>query len=346
MPTGSGRSSSPRGMQVGVEAVERRRRDVDEARAARPGRLQRVQRTLDVDADRPRRVGGAVGLADQRRGVDDRLGPGRVGGGPDAVGVEEVGLDHRDGADAVARVERARPTVEPDDGVAGAREAGGDERADEAARAGDQDPHAAPLLHLLRIPTDADASEPRVGGGAARTVPRARVPRRAARGDPDQPLAAGVIRGRIGGDPWRPAAARRPAGPRRAGISESQGGSSMHALTDLRVPAGRVAVHWFEQSSFAVKDAAGTVVQIDPYFPRVRPPERFIHPTPPLDEAELPTDYVLLDARPRRPHLSGVDRAHPGDRSSLSVRRPGGEHRQDRRRGRGRSKANDCDPGG
>jgi L-ascorbate metabolism protein UlaG (beta-lactamase superfamily) len=68
----------------------------------------------------------------------------------------------------------------------------------------------------------------------------------------------------------------------------------MHALAHLRVPAGRVAAHWFEQSSFAVKDAAGTVVLIDPYFPRRRPPERFIHPTPPLDEAELPADYVLL----------------------------------------------------
>jgi L-ascorbate metabolism protein UlaG (beta-lactamase superfamily) len=68
----------------------------------------------------------------------------------------------------------------------------------------------------------------------------------------------------------------------------------MHALARLRVPAGQVAVHWFEQSSFALKDAAGAVVQIDPYFPRLRPPERFIHPTPPLDEAELPTDYVLL----------------------------------------------------
>lgn len=68
----------------------------------------------------------------------------------------------------------------------------------------------------------------------------------------------------------------------------------MHPLASLAVPPGRVAVHWFEQSCFALKDAAGTVVQIDPYFPRQRAPERFIHAQPPLDEATLPTDFVLL----------------------------------------------------
>ena len=55
-----------------------------------------------------------------------------------------------------------------------------------------------------------------------------------------------------------------------------------------------MAVHWFEQSCYAVKDSAGSVLQIDPYFPRQRAPERFIHAQPPLDEATLPTDFVLL----------------------------------------------------
>ena len=68
----------------------------------------------------------------------------------------------------------------------------------------------------------------------------------------------------------------------------------MHPLVDLKVPEGSVAVHWFEQSSFAVKDSAGTIVQIDPYFPRERPEDRFIHTEPPLDESTLPTDFVLL----------------------------------------------------
>ena len=45
----------------------------------------------------------------------------------------------------------------------------------------------------------------------------------------------------------------------------------MHPLVDLKVPGGSIAVHWFEQSSFALKDSAGTIVQIDPYFPRERP---------------------------------------------------------------------------
>lgn len=68
----------------------------------------------------------------------------------------------------------------------------------------------------------------------------------------------------------------------------------MHPLADLQVPKGKVAIHWFEQSSYAVKDSNGTIVQIDPYFPHNRPSERYIHAEPPLDEAELPTDYVLL----------------------------------------------------
>ena len=68
----------------------------------------------------------------------------------------------------------------------------------------------------------------------------------------------------------------------------------MHPLVDLEVPEGAIAVHWFEQSSFALKDAAGTIVQIDPYFPRERPADRFIHTESPLDESALPTDFVLL----------------------------------------------------
>lgn len=68
----------------------------------------------------------------------------------------------------------------------------------------------------------------------------------------------------------------------------------MPPLSTLSVPPGHVAVHWFEQSCYAVKDAAGTVLQVDPYFPRERAPERFIHAQPPLDETTLPTDFVLL----------------------------------------------------
>src|SRR5262245_2471607 len=68
----------------------------------------------------------------------------------------------------------------------------------------------------------------------------------------------------------------------------------MHILANLEVPAGAVAIHWFEQSSFALKDSQGVILLIDPYFPHDRPAERFIHPEPPLDEAQLPTHYVLL----------------------------------------------------
>lgn len=68
----------------------------------------------------------------------------------------------------------------------------------------------------------------------------------------------------------------------------------MHPFEDLPVAARAVGIHWFGQNSFALKDAAGTIVQIDPYFPRQRPAETFRHARPPLHEAALRTDFVLL----------------------------------------------------
>ena len=38
----------------------------------------------------------------------------------------------------------------------------------------------------------------------------------------------------------------------------------------------------------------GNILQIDPYSPHERPADRFIHAQPPLDEATLPTNFVLL----------------------------------------------------
>lgn len=68
----------------------------------------------------------------------------------------------------------------------------------------------------------------------------------------------------------------------------------MHPLESLVVPEGSVGIHWFGQSTFALKDALGTIVQVDPYYPRERPADRFIHARPPLHEASLHTDFVLL----------------------------------------------------
>jgi hypothetical protein len=45
----------------------------------------------------------------------------------------------------------------------------------------------------------------------------------------------------------------------------------MHPFVNLAVPAGAVAIHWFEQSSFALKNSAGKIALIDPYFPHDRP---------------------------------------------------------------------------
>lgn len=68
----------------------------------------------------------------------------------------------------------------------------------------------------------------------------------------------------------------------------------MHPFNALAVSENKVGIHWFGQSSFALKHPNGAVVQIDPYFPRERPKDRFIHPEPPLDETALKTDFVLL----------------------------------------------------
>ncbi|MEZ4860322.1 MAG: MBL fold metallo-hydrolase [Caldilineaceae bacterium] len=68
----------------------------------------------------------------------------------------------------------------------------------------------------------------------------------------------------------------------------------MHPFTQLQPAADAVAIHWFQQSSYAVKDPQGTTVLIDPYFPHERPAERFVHGAPPVDEADFPVDYVLL----------------------------------------------------
>ena len=68
----------------------------------------------------------------------------------------------------------------------------------------------------------------------------------------------------------------------------------MHPFEDLVVATDSVGIHWFGQSTLALKDPQGTIVQIDPYYPRERPVDRFVHARPPLDEAALRTDYVLL----------------------------------------------------
>ncbi len=68
----------------------------------------------------------------------------------------------------------------------------------------------------------------------------------------------------------------------------------MHPFESLVVNGDAVGIHWFGQSTFGLKDAQGTIVQVDPYYPHERPAERFIHARPPLHEASLHTDFVLL----------------------------------------------------
>ena len=69
----------------------------------------------------------------------------------------------------------------------------------------------------------------------------------------------------------------------------------MHPFEDLSVPPDGLGLHWFGQSSFGLRHADGTIVQSDPYYPRVRPGGAASStPRPPLMEESLRTDWVLL----------------------------------------------------
>jgi L-ascorbate metabolism protein UlaG (beta-lactamase superfamily) len=67
-----------------------------------------------------------------------------------------------------------------------------------------------------------------------------------------------------------------------------------HPLTTVSIPSRGMGIHWFGQSSFGIKSDSGRVLLTDPYFPRERPPEKFLRPLPPVDEAMLPGDVILL----------------------------------------------------
>lgn len=68
----------------------------------------------------------------------------------------------------------------------------------------------------------------------------------------------------------------------------------MHPFEDLVVEPGQLGIHWFGQSTFGLKHPDGTIVQVDPYYPRERPADRFVRTRAPLMEEALRTDHVLL----------------------------------------------------
>jgi L-ascorbate metabolism protein UlaG (beta-lactamase superfamily) len=68
----------------------------------------------------------------------------------------------------------------------------------------------------------------------------------------------------------------------------------MHAFEELKLPENNIGIHWFGQNSFALKNASGVIIMVDPYFPRERPVGEFIHSAPPVDESEIRIDIVLL----------------------------------------------------
>lgn len=89
----------------------------------------------------------------------------------------------------------------------------------------------------------------------------------------------------------------------------------MYHLDERTVSAGRLAVHWFEQSAFAVKNAEGVVVLVDPYFPSDRTPDRFVHVERPVDPATLRPDLVLLTH-------DHSDHTHPESITAIAAHSP------------------------
>lgn len=67
----------------------------------------------------------------------------------------------------------------------------------------------------------------------------------------------------------------------------------MHKFTELNT-ADKIAVHWFEQNSFALKGKNGKIIFIDPFFPKERPADIYVHRISPLNEEELKPDLVLF----------------------------------------------------
>lgn len=85
----------------------------------------------------------------------------------------------------------------------------------------------------------------------------------------------------------------------------------MHQLNQASVPDHAVAVHWFEQSSFAIRDGRGTLTLVDPYSPHDRQPERYIQAKPPMNEAEWPAEFILLThAHSDHTHPETLERVH------------------------------------
>jgi L-ascorbate metabolism protein UlaG (beta-lactamase superfamily) len=68
----------------------------------------------------------------------------------------------------------------------------------------------------------------------------------------------------------------------------------MHPFSELKVERNTIGIHWFEQNAYALKGSSGKIMQVDPFFPHQRPPERFLRSTPPVDEATLPVDYIAV----------------------------------------------------
>tara|TARA_B100000029_G_scaffold516827_2_gene635487 strand:- start:13934 stop:14725 length:792 start_codon:yes stop_codon:yes gene_type:complete len=68
----------------------------------------------------------------------------------------------------------------------------------------------------------------------------------------------------------------------------------MHPFEGLEVPQNSIGVHWFGQSSFGLKHPDGTIILVDPYFPKDRPLDRFVHAHPPIQESTMKVDSVLL----------------------------------------------------
>ena len=104
----------------------------------------------------------------------------------------------------------------------------------------------------------------------------------------------------------------------------------MHPFEDLEIPDGHVGIHWFGQSSFGLKSTGGTIIQVDPYYPRERPADNFIHCwdlarstgqdfDPPVDLVEATTAFfgAFITDDSRAGGMFGPEVEVPDDASAL-----------------------------
>ena len=106
-----------------------------------------------------------------------------------------------------------------------------------------------------------------------------------------------------------------------------QGGEAMHPFSQLKVPEGKVGVHWFGQNSYAFRSPGGQTVMVDPYFPHERPAEKYMHAEAAHGRSHAAGRRGLPDPRSLGSHASRDVGTHPRRVAEVHLRRFEGKRR-------------------